>query len=304
MENGEDPHCVTTMFFPSISYYHISKSVLPSTFQKWRFLLFSWQPQTSSFHVTHRTLTVNQQSSHGKLDVPRSGEQLRCSEMRLRMPPCQPSQPLPGAELGDSFPYSWATSSAPTSWWCFLSGLCWQRGCWCWMSGAVGSWEYLFMGNPRSSPCCLSAGRASTSPHLQTLLRHSQAQRGEMQQAEGCGCWGKRVPWPAAHPVSEMRCRWCWAKPACHITRSHSPLIKFNSLLLELSRNTASQELPFLLKSKSKITRKCSLEYKTNRHLYRHCFFLLKRSQYTTLKQSPSLWNKVWWGAEDQVHWC
>lgn len=82
MKNNEDPHFLTGNSVFSF-YYHISKSVLPATFQKWRFFLFLWQPRTSPFHITRRSLVVNQQSSHGKADVPQSGEQLRCSEMRL-----------------------------------------------------------------------------------------------------------------------------------------------------------------------------------------------------------------------------
>lgn len=196
------------VFFPFVFYYHISKSVLPDTFQKWRFLLSFWQPRTSPFHITHRTLIVNQQSSHGKPDVPRSGEQLRCSEMRhvcsswgcCLISPHSPCQGL--TLLIDS------CTAELCSHMYILSGLCWQRGCWCWMSRGVEPMENLW-----SSRCCLSAGRASTSPCLQTVLRHSQAQPGEMQQAEVCGCWGKRVPWSAAHPISELGklcCRWCW----------------------------------------------------------------------------------------------
>lgn len=137
--------------------------------------------------------------------------EMRWNEARLlqlrMLLPYQRSQPLPGADPGDWFLYSWATSSVPTL--CFLSGLCWQRGCWCWMCRSVETTE-----NPQS------AGRASTSPHLQTLLRHSQAR----WNATSWGVWmlGKKCPLTSAQPVLELGklcCRWCWAKPACHIIR-------------------------------------------------------------------------------------
>lgn len=83
MKSNEEQHFVTGKYvFPSIFYYHISKSVLRAPLQRWRFFLFFSQHWTSPFIITHRTLTVNHHSSHGKLDVPHNGEKLRPSELR------------------------------------------------------------------------------------------------------------------------------------------------------------------------------------------------------------------------------